>query len=75
MGWMDIHLPAVIELDGRHLLVRLEDGQSLRLSREDAAGLAEGDRVVVQVLPEEQDTLGRQELARALLAELMKADD
>ena len=74
MTLMDLHLSATVELDGRHLVLKLEDGQGIRLSRDAAPSLAEGEKISLRVLPEAQDALDRQDLARSLLNELMKAD-
>ena len=72
---MKLHLSATLELGGRHPVLRLEDGQTIQLSREEAAGWAEGERLALRVLPEEQDVLDQQELGRVLLNELIKTDD
>ena len=71
MSVMDTYLPATVTVEGRNLLLKLEDGQVLRLAREKAPSLADGEAVSLRILPETEASLERQALARAILNELI----
>jgi hypothetical protein len=69
---MLIRLHATLaRFEGRKAVLRLEDGQELTLSREDAAGEV-GEEYVLQAMPAAEAALGQEEFARTLLNQILQ---
>ncbi|MCC2631333.1 MAG: hypothetical protein K0S20_32 [Patescibacteria group bacterium] len=58
--------------DGKQAVLLLENGQELCILKEElGAALSEGDIFTVQILPEQEAALEKNELARTLLNQLL----
>lgn len=58
--------------EGKQAILRLENGQDLRLLREEVEPAAIGTTFRIQVLPEVEAQLTQEELARVLLNQILR---
>lgn len=60
--------------EGRFAVLKLENGHELTLPKDDFALVPEGTVLVLEVLPEPEATLKKEDLARTLLNQILQDD-
>ena len=61
----------LVRFEGRKAVLALDDGQELRFSRDELGGV-QGEEFVLEALPAGEAALKRDDLARALLNQILQ---
>ena len=73
---MVVYKKASIErVEGKIAVLVLENGQELRLAREELGAFELGSSYVIQVMSEEESTLEQEKLAQNLLNQLLRDEE
>lgn len=74
---MLVRKKAILEqIEGKNAILGLENGDKIKILREELSPSLEiGAKYVLQILPEEEAALDREDLARVLLEQLLNLED
>lgn len=61
----------VNSLQGKRVIVQMDDGQNLELSSEDGGKYQLNDQLVISIMPAEEAQLDQQALAREIINQLL----
>jgi hypothetical protein len=65
---------ALDRFEGKQAILILEHGQEFRVLKEELGEVKEGDVFTIQIMPEREASLEKEELARVLLNQILQSD-